>query len=153
VLRLFEADPDTDGVIMIGEIGGTEEARGAEWVKANMTKPVVGFIAGRTAPAGKRMGHAGAVISGGGDTAEAKMAIMRDAGIVVCESPSTLGAAMKEMLTGRKPNAAAPAKAPVKAAAKAPAKGAPKPVAKPAPKAAAKAARPAARGAKKPSKR
>ena len=65
VLRLFEADPDTDGVIMIGEIGGTEEARGAEWVKANMTKPVVGFIAGRTAPPGKRMGHAGAVISGG----------------------------------------------------------------------------------------
>ena len=81
VLRLFEADPDTEGVIMIGEIGGTEEARGAEWVKANMTKPVVGFIAGRTAPPGKRMGHAGAIISGGGDTAEAKMAIMRDAGI------------------------------------------------------------------------
>jgi succinyl-CoA synthetase alpha subunit len=157
VLRLFEADPDTDGVIMIGEIGGTEEARGAEWVKANMTKPVVGFIAGRTAPAGKRMGHAGAVISGGGDTAEAKMAIMRDAGIVVCESPSTLGAAMKEMLAGRKPSAAAavkaPAKGPAKAAAKAPAKAAAKPVAKPAPKAAAKAARPAARGAKKPSKR
>jgi succinyl-CoA synthetase alpha subunit len=105
VLRMFQADPGTDGVIMIGEIGGTEEARGAEWIKANMTKPVVGFIAGRTAPPGKRMGHAGAVISGGGDTAEAKMAIMRDAGIRVCESPSTLGQAMKEMLSGRKPRA------------------------------------------------
>ena len=103
VMRLFQADPATDGVIMIGEIGGTEEARGAEWVKANMTKPVVGFIAGRTAPPGKRMGHAGAVISGGGDTAEAKMAIMRDAGIQVCESPSTLGKAMKEILSGKKP--------------------------------------------------
>jgi succinyl-CoA synthetase alpha subunit len=154
VLRLFEADPDTDGVIMIGEIGGTEEARGAEWVKANMTKPVVG----RTAPAGKRMGHAGAVISGGGDTAEAKMAIMRDAGIVVCESPSTLGAAMKEMLAGRKPSAAAPAKAAAKAPAKAPAKVAAKPAkaaAKAPAKIAAKPAKPAARGAgtKKPSKR
>jgi len=127
VLRLFEADPATDGVIMIGEIGGTEEARGAEWVKANMTKPVVGFIAGRTAPPGKRMGHAGAVISGGGDTAEAKMTIMRDAGIEVCESPSTLGKAMKEMLAGRKPRAreaSRPApKSPSRPAAKASAKG------------------------------
>ncbi len=146
VLRLFEADPATDGVIMIGEIGGTEEARGAEWVKANMTKPVVGFIAGRTAPPGKRMGHAGAVISGGGDTAEAKMAIMRDAGIVVCESPSTLGKAMKDMLSGRKPRARDEskrgAKVVSKAAAKAPAKG-------------GKAAKPAARGAvaKRSSKR
>jgi succinyl-CoA synthetase alpha subunit len=103
VLRLFQADPDTDGVIMIGEIGGTEEARGADWVKKNMTKPVVGFIAGRTAPPGKRMGHAGAVISGGGDTAEAKMAAMTEAGIVVCDSPSKLGKAMKELLSGRKP--------------------------------------------------
>ncbi len=147
VLRLFEADPDTDGVIMIGEIGGTEEARGAEWVKANMTKPVVGFIAGRTAPPGKRMGHAGAVISGGGDTAEAKMAIMRDAGIRVCESPSMLGQAMKEMLEGRKgrggegraasraaPKAAAatPARAPARAAAKVAVRTAPKGTEKPA---------------------
>ncbi len=129
VLRLFEADPDTDGVIMIGEIGGTEEARGAEWIKANMTKPVVGFIAGRTAPPGKRMGHAGAVISGGGDTAEAKMAIMRDAGIRVCESPHTLGQAMKEMLAGKKPRPvepkaeAAPAKVAGRPAPKAAAKG------------------------------
>ena len=77
---------------MIGEIGGTEEERGAAFVKDHMTKPVVGFIAGRTAPPGKRMGHAGAVISGGGDTAEAKMAAMRDAGITVCDGPpSTLG--------------------------------------------------------------
>jgi hypothetical protein len=117
---------------------------------------VVGFIAGRTAPAGKRMGHAGAVISGGGDTAEAKMAIMRDAGIVVCESPSTLGAAMKEMLAGRKPGAAAAAKAPARAAAKAPAKAAVKPPAKAAVKAAVKAAgkpAPKGRAAKKPSKR
>jgi succinyl-CoA synthetase alpha subunit len=122
VMRLFQADPATDGVIMIGEIGGTEEARGAEWVKANMTKPVVGFIAGRTAPPGKRMGHAGAVISGGGDTAEAKMAILRDAGVQVCESPSTLGKAMKDLLSGRKPRGR-PESRPV-------AKGAAKPVAK-----------------------
>ncbi len=97
-LSRFEADPDTEGVIMIGEIGGSEETKGAEWVKENMTKPVVGFIAGRTAPPGKRMGHAGAVISGGGDTAEAKMEAMREAGIVVCEGPHLLGKAMKEAL-------------------------------------------------------
>jgi len=148
VLRLFEADPDTDGVIMIGEIGGTEEARGAEWVKANMSKPVVGFIAGRTAPPGKRMGHAGAVISGGGDTAEAKMAIMRDAGILVCESPSTLGAAMKDLLAKRKSVAREESSPAPKAAPKAAGKAAPKPVAKPAPKSAkaAKAAKPAPKG-------
>ena len=105
VLRLFQADPETDGVIMIGEIGGTEESRAAEWVHGNMTKPVVGFIAGRTAPPGKRMGHAGAVISGGADTAEAKMAAMAEAGIAVCDSPSTLGKAMKELLAGRPPRA------------------------------------------------
>jgi len=145
VLRLFEADPDTDGVIMIGEIGGTEEARGAEWVKANMTKPVVGFIAGRTAPPGKRMGHAGAVISGGGDTAVAKMAIMRDAGIVVCESPSTLGQAMKDLLASRKAPAKEPGPTP-KAAPRTAARLAPKPVAKPAPKA-ARPAKPAPKGA------
>jgi succinyl-CoA synthetase alpha subunit len=108
-------------------------------VKANMTKPVVGFIAGRTAPPGKRMGHAGAVISGGGDTAEAKMAAMRDAGIVVCDSPSTLGAAMKEMLSGRKPKALAPA--PDRAPARAPAKGSARAAVKPAGKPAAKPVR------------
>ncbi len=100
-LSRFEADPETEGVIMIGEIGGSEETRGAEWVKKNMSKPVVGFIAGRTAPPGKRMGHAGAVISGGGDTAEAKMEAMREAGIVVCDGPHLLGKAMKEALASR----------------------------------------------------
>jgi len=102
---LLEADPGTDGIIMIGEIGGTEETRAATWAKKNLTKPVVGFIAGRTAPPGKRMGHAGAVISGGADTAEAKMEAMRDAGMLVCDSPSTLGKAMKDLLAGKKPRA------------------------------------------------
>jgi succinyl-CoA synthetase alpha subunit len=156
VMRLFQADPATDGVIMIGEIGGTEEARGAEWVKANMTKPVVGFIAGRTAPPGKRMGHAGAVISGGGDTAEAKMAIMRDAGIQVCESPSTLGKAMKELLSGKKPRGRKEfppvVKAQAKPLAKVPAKSPAKPAAKVAPKA-GKAAAPRGAVRKNPSKR
>jgi len=105
VLQLLEADPGTDGIIMIGEIGGTEETRAATWAKKNLTKPVVGFIAGRTAPPGKRMGHAGAVISGGADTAEAKMEAMRDAGMLVCDSPSTLGKAMKDLLAGKKPRA------------------------------------------------
>ena len=85
---------------MIGEIGGSEEARAATFVREHMTKPVVGFIAGRTAPPGKRMGHAGAVISGGADTAEAKIAAMRDAGIVVCEGPHLLGQAMHDLLAG-----------------------------------------------------
>jgi succinyl-CoA synthetase alpha subunit len=91
VLAAFEKDPETDAVIMIGEIGGSEEERGAEYVKKSMSKPVVGFIAGRTAPPGKRMGHAGAVISGGSGTAEAKMAAMRAAGITVCDGPHLLG--------------------------------------------------------------
>jgi succinyl-CoA synthetase alpha subunit len=115
-LSRFESDPGTDAVIMIGEIGGQEEARGAAFVKEHMTKPVVGFIAGRTAPAGKRMGHAGAVISGGGDTAEAKIEAMKEAGIAVCEGPHLLGATMQEVLTrrsrGRRPaRLARPAKA------------------------------------------
>jgi len=101
-LSRFEADPETEAVIMIGEIGGAEETVGAAWVKKNMTKPVVGFIAGRTAPAGKRMGHAGAVISGGADTADAKLAAMREAGIVVCEGPHLLGQAMKDALSRKK---------------------------------------------------
>jgi succinyl-CoA synthetase alpha subunit len=100
-LSQFEADPDTDAVIMIGEIGGSEEEKGAAYVKKHMTKPVVGFIAGRTAPPGKRMGHAGAVISGGSGTAEAKLAAMRDAGIEVCDGPHLLGQAMKELLGRR----------------------------------------------------
>ncbi len=104
VLRAFEDDPETDAVIMIGEIGGSAEARGAAFVRDYMEKPVVGFIAGRTAPPGKRMGHAGAVISGGDDTAESKIAAMRAAGITVVEGPHLLGRAMKDVLArGGKP--------------------------------------------------
>jgi succinyl-CoA synthetase alpha subunit len=100
-LSRFEADPDTDAVIMIGEIGGAEEEKGAEFVKKSMTKPVVGFIAGRTAPPGKRMGHAGAVISGGSGTAEAKLGAMRDAGITVCDGPHLLGKTLKDVFERR----------------------------------------------------
>jgi succinyl-CoA synthetase alpha subunit len=99
VLRLFAEDPATEAVIMIGEIGGSEEEKGAAFVRDHMkNKPVVGFIAGRTAPPGKRMGHAGAVISGGTGTAEAKMAAMRDAGITVVDGPHLLGRAMADRL-------------------------------------------------------
>jgi succinyl-CoA synthetase alpha subunit len=101
VLQLFEADPATDSVILIGEIGGSEEEKAAAFVKAHMKKPVVGFIAGRTAPPGKRMGHAGAVISGGSGTATAKIAAMRDAGITVVDGPHLLGEAMREVLSRR----------------------------------------------------
>ena len=98
ILKLFNEDPDTDGVIMIGEIGGNAEDVGAEWVKANMTKPVVGFIAGQTAPPGKRMGHAGAIIAGGKGTAAEKMQIMAECGIHVVKSPADMGSKMKEAL-------------------------------------------------------
>lgn len=94
VLQLFEADPETEGVIMIGEIGGTAEEDAAEFVSKKMTIPVAGFIAGTTAPAGKRMGHAGAIVSGGKGTAEAKIDAMHEAGIVVAETPSDMGDAM-----------------------------------------------------------
>jgi succinyl-CoA synthetase alpha subunit len=104
-LSRFEADPETDAVIMIGEIGGSEEEKGAEWVKKHMTKPVVGFIAGRTAPPGKRMGHAGAVISGGSGTAEAKLAAMTEAGITVCDGPHLLGQTLKDVLARGRPRA------------------------------------------------
>jgi len=97
-LRLFNDDPDTDAVIMIGEIGGTAEEEACEWAKEHMTKPVVGFIAGATAPPGRRMGHAGAIISGGQGTAEAKFLAMEDAGIHVVRSPSDMGLKMKEVL-------------------------------------------------------
>jgi succinyl-CoA synthetase alpha subunit len=111
-LSRFEADPETEAVILIGEIGGQEEEKAAAYVKKKMTKPVVGFIAGRTAPPGKRMGHAGAVISGGSGTADAKLAAMREAGIAICEGPHLLGQTMKELLQhpARKP-APAPAAA------------------------------------------
>src|SRR5690606_32874408 len=91
VLKLFNEDPDTYAVIMIGEIGGTAEEEAAEWIKANMTKPVVGFIGGQTAPEGKRMGHAGAIISGGKGTAAEKIKAMNEAGIEVADTPSVIG--------------------------------------------------------------
>jgi len=97
-IQLFMEDPETEGIIMIGEIGGNMEAEAAYWIKENGTKPVVGFIAGRTAPKGRRMGHAGAIIGGKSDTAEAKMKIMRECGIHVVESPADLGKTMLEVL-------------------------------------------------------
>lgn len=98
ILTLFEADPATEAVIMIGEIGGTAEEEAALFVKEKMTKPVVGYIAGVTAPAGKRMGHAGAIISGGKGTATDKMAAMRDAGITVTENPAEIGSTLQKIL-------------------------------------------------------
>lgn len=97
-VQLLMNDPETEGIIMIGEIGGSMETEAAQWVKANGVKPVVGFIAGQTAPKGRRMGHAGAIIGGKDDTAAAKMAIMRQCGIHVVESPADLGATMVEAL-------------------------------------------------------
>jgi len=98
VLRMFNDDPDTDAVIMIGEIGGSDEETAAEWVKANMKKPVVGFIAGVTAPPGKRMGHAGAIISGGKGTAQEKLAVMEACGIKVTRNPAEMGKLLKSVL-------------------------------------------------------
>ena len=98
VLKAFNEDPETHAVIMIGEIGGTAEEEAAEWVKANMTKPVVGFIGGKTAPPGKRMGHAGAIISGGKGTAEEKVKTMNACGIEVAETPSVMGETLIKVL-------------------------------------------------------
>jgi succinyl-CoA synthetase alpha subunit len=98
VMKMFNDDPDTDAVIMIGEIGGPDEANAARWVKDNMKKPVVGFIAGVTAPPGKRMGHAGALISGGADTAQAKLDIMEECGIKATKNPSEMARLLKAML-------------------------------------------------------
>jgi succinyl-CoA synthetase alpha subunit len=98
VMQLFNADPDTDAVVMIGEIGGSDEEDAARWVKAHMRKPVVGFIAGVTAPPGKRMGHAGAIISGGKGTAQEKLAVMEDCGITVTRNPAEMGRTLKRVL-------------------------------------------------------
>ena len=97
-IKLFENDADTKGIVVIGEIGGTMEIEAAYWAKENVSKPIVGFIAGQTAPSGKRMGHAGAIISGGDETAKAKMDIMEKCGIHVCESPSEIGKKMKMII-------------------------------------------------------
>ena len=98
VMRLFNDDPDTDAVIMVGEIGGEDEENCARWIKSNMRKPVVGFIAGVTAPPGKRMGHAGAIISGGKGTAAEKLAVMEESGIKVTRNPADMGRLLKSVL-------------------------------------------------------
>jgi succinyl-CoA synthetase alpha subunit len=98
VMRLFNDDPGTDAVIMVGEIGGEDEENCARWVKSNMKKPVVGFIAGVTAPPGKRMGHAGAIISGGKGTATEKLAVMEECGIKVTRNPADMGRLLKSVL-------------------------------------------------------
>ena len=100
-IKLFNDDPDTHAIIMIGEIGGSAEETAAAYVKAHVKKPTVGFIAGQTAPPGRRMGHAGAIISGGAGKAEDKLAAMEDAGIVVCPSPAVMGEKMKQALAAK----------------------------------------------------
>ncbi|MEO0414059.1 MAG: succinate--CoA ligase subunit alpha [Verrucomicrobiota bacterium] len=98
VLKMFNDDPETESIIMIGEIGGSAEEEAAAWAKEHCDKPIAGFIAGATAPPGRRMGHAGAIVSGGKGTAEAKKEAMRDAGIVVAETPSEMGDALKKAM-------------------------------------------------------
>ena len=98
IMKMFNDDPETDAVIMIGEIGGPDEAEAARWCKDNMKKPIVGFIAGVTAPPGKRMGHAGALISGGADTADAKLAVMEECGFTVTKNPSEMAKLLKGLL-------------------------------------------------------
>ena len=98
-VKMFMNDPETNGIVLIGEIGGQMENAAAYWIKKNGTKPVVGFIAGQTAPPGRKMGHAGAIVGGKDDTAAAKMRIMRDCGISVVESPAHIGKTMKQILT------------------------------------------------------
>jgi succinyl-CoA synthetase alpha subunit len=101
VLKLFNEDPKTEAVAMIGEIGGSDEEEAAQWITRFMKKPVVGFIAGQTAPPGKRMGHAGAIISGGRGTAQEKIRALQRAGIGVAPSPALIGQTIKELLEGR----------------------------------------------------
>jgi len=98
VLKMFNDDPQTEAVVMVGEIGGTNEEEAARWIRANMKKPVVGFIAGVTAPAGKRMGHAGAIISGGKGTAAEKLAVMEECGIKTTKNPAEMGRLLKSVL-------------------------------------------------------
>jgi len=100
VLELFEADPKTKGIVMIGEIGGSKEQEAAQFIKTNVTKPMVGFIAGGSAPAGRRMGHAGAIITGASATAETKQAALRNAGVTVVENPAIIGQAMAKLISG-----------------------------------------------------
>jgi malate-CoA ligase subunit alpha len=100
-LQLFEEDPETEAVLMIGEIGGPQEAEASAWIKENMSKPVVGFVAGLTAPKGRRMGHAGAIISAAGDSAVEKAEIMRSCGLTVAPNPSEFGSTMAGVLSGR----------------------------------------------------
>ena len=99
LLELFEADPETDAIVMIGEIGGSMEIEAAEYAKAHCKKPIVGFIAGQTAPPGRRMGHAGAIVSGADESAAAKMAVMRSCGIHVVDSPADIGKTVKAVLS------------------------------------------------------
>jgi succinyl-CoA synthetase alpha subunit len=101
LLKLYEADPQTEAILLIGEIGGTAEERAAEFVRQHVKKPVAAFIAGQTAPPGKRMGHAGAIISGGSGTAKEKIAALRAAGIAVADSPADMGATVQRALKGR----------------------------------------------------
>ncbi|WP_367307415.1 succinate--CoA ligase subunit alpha [Alicyclobacillus acidocaldarius] len=101
VLKMFNDDPDTEAVIMIGEIGGSAEEEAAEWIQANMKKPVVGFIAGATAPPGRRMGHAGAIVSGGSGTAQSKIEKMKACGIRVAPTPSEMGSTLYQVLEER----------------------------------------------------
>ena len=98
-LQLFNEDPECEGIVMIGEIGGAAEEAGAAFIKENVKKPVVGFIAGVSAPPGKRMGHAGAIISGGKGTAEAKLEALRDAGVKIADTPSDIGSAMASLIS------------------------------------------------------
>ncbi len=117
-LELFNADPDTKAIVMIGEIGGSAEEEAALYIKKNVKKPVIGFIAGQTAPPGRRMGHAGAIISGGKGTAEEKMKAMKRAGIHVCQSPADIGEMVKKALGKTKTKKAAKTKKTKKAKAK-----------------------------------